>query len=162
MVINYSQDIRYSTAAVGTESSQNHSEGTGPMITHDKLILQALMLDDLSLVEKEHSKTYHASEVIAINEGQFFQGLKQFCANCLSDGKTVVVCGLDGDYRQEPFGEILDLIPISQELIRLNALCQECGDGTLAYFTKRKGSATKQVVIGGNELYLPVCGQHIS
>ena len=72
----------------------------------------------------------------------------------------VYVCGLDGDYQQSKFGEILDLIPCSENVVRLSALCKICGKK--ACFTKRISSSDDQVLIGGQEDYIPVCRYHFN
>ena len=59
----------------------------------------------------------------------------RFCQS--ENKKTLYVSGLDGDYKQEKFGEILDLIPLSNTITKLHAFCAVCKNGTPAYFTKR-------------------------
>ena len=48
-------------------------------------------------------------ECIAIDEGQFVEGLFLFCKNLLESEHDVLVAGLDLDFRALPFGEMLDL-----------------------------------------------------
>ena len=72
----------------------------------------------------------------------------------------VIVCGLSGDYKNRSFGQILDLIPLCENVTYLKALCQDCKDGTLASFTKRISQDSTQIIIGGTELYKPVCRFH--
>ena len=54
--------------------------------------------------------------------------------------KHIIIAGLDGDYKKEPFGngDILKLIPHaeSDDIIKLSAYCKICADGTKASFTK--------------------------
>ena len=70
--------------------------------------------------------------------------------------KSVYIYGLDGDYRREKFGKILDLIPLCNKVKKLTALCNICRDGTKAYFTKRITNETSQKLIG-NDNYIAVC-----
>ena len=77
-------------------------------------------------------------------------------------GKKIIVGGLDGDYQQKPFGELLQLIPLAEKITRLSALCQQCLDGTPAYFTKRTVQSDDQLLIGGAESYQPVCFKHLN
>lgn len=42
-------------------------------------------------------------------------------------GKTVIVGGLDGDFQRKPFGKILDLIPRAEHIVKLTAVCFNCG-----------------------------------
>ncbi|GFR78351.1 thymidine kinase [Elysia marginata] len=59
------------------------------------------------------------------------------------------------DEGQFGFGDILNLVPIAENVVKLNAVCMKCfGDGS---FTKRKGSEKKVEVIGGTEMYLATC-----
>jgi thymidine kinase len=97
-----------------------------------------------------------SADVILINEGQFFPDLEEFVRTMLSQGKKIYVCGLDGDYERKKFGQILDLIPICDKVIKLTSLCTICKDGTPGIFSKRISSETEQKVIGSKN-YIPVC-----
>ena len=67
-----------------------------------------------------------------INEGQFFENLYETVLNLVEKhNKQVYVCGLDGDFKRNKMGEILDLIPISDKVVKLKSRCSICGeDGT--------------------------------
>ena len=91
LLLNFSEDIRYSTTN---------------MLTHDKEGLPCEFINNFNEVN------YNDYDIICINEGQFFTGLLIFCKEALQKNKTIYVCGLDGDYKQEKFGEMLDLIPL--------------------------------------------------
>ena len=150
LVINYSQDTRYLTDT----NPENHQ-----MMTHNLEGEPALPLDNLAGIDPER---YSQATVIAINEGQFFGRLVSFCRKALEDDKIIIVGGLDGDYQQQPFGELLQLIPLADKISRLHAFCQVCGDGTPAFFTRRTvENITCQKLIGGAESYQPVCRKHL-
>jgi len=136
-VINYEEDNRYDNSL---------------MSTHDKKMIQCVKtLNLMDLVDKiSHYK------VIIINEGQFFNDLFEFVKLMLNHDKHIYVCGLDGDYKMNKFGQILDLIPLCNEVEKLTAICSICKNGTKAYFTKRISSEKGQKVIGSCN-YLPVC-----
>ena len=36
--------------------------------------------------------------------------------------KTVMICGLDGDYQRQPFGDILKLIPHAEDVLKLYSI----------------------------------------
>ena len=77
-------------------------------------------------------------------------------ADCLANiGKVVIVAGLDGTFQQKPFGKLLDLIPISENVRKLTAVCVVCGNE--ASFTQRIGKEVSVEIIGGEELYRPLC-----
>ena len=79
----------------------------------------------------------------------------------ITDQKTIIVAGLDGDYKQEPFGDILKLIPHAERVKKLSALCLKCNDGTPASFTKRIISSKLQTLVGSSESYIAVCRKHL-
>ena len=146
MNINYSEDTRY---------------GDKQITTHDLVGIEAYMIKDLTEIftNTKYRKDYENSDIICINEGQFFKGLTAFCNESANiHNKIVYVCGLDGDYKQEKFGEILDLIPCSENVTRLSALCKICGNK--ATFTKRIVNSNEQVLIGSSHDYMPVCRKH--
>ena len=101
------------------------------------------------------------ANVIAVDEAQFFTGLRPFVERALSHGKHVILAGLDGDYRQQVFGEILSLIPLADNVIKLSALCMVCKDGTEGPFSKRLTSDTCQECVGGASEYAAVCRKHL-
>tara|TARA_E500000178_G_scaffold129113_1_gene128900 strand:- start:1517 stop:2047 length:531 start_codon:yes stop_codon:yes gene_type:complete len=140
LLLNYSEDIRYSTTH---------------MTTHDKDSLPC------NYISHFDNLNYDDYDIICINEAQFFTKLVPFCKKALSEHKTLYVCGLDGDYKQEKFGEILDLIPLADSITKLHAYCKICKDGTPAHFTKRLVSNKFQKLIGTDQ-YIPVCRKHLT
>ena len=115
---------------------------------------------------------YH---VIGVDESQFFPDLLEEVEKWVEIlGKHVRVVGLDGDSFKRKFGQTLDLIPISDEVIKLSARCNTClkelsGSGfhgnilaIVGPFTKRLDGSTVQKDVGGSEKYIPVCRFHHS
>ena len=97
-------------------------------------------------------------DVVAIDEAQFFTGLREFVINISPHVKRIIIAGLDGDFLQRPFGEIFDVIPLADEVLKLHALCMVCKDGTLAPFTKRFcEDTTTQELVGDHDIYKAVC-----
>ena len=116
MVINYEEDNRYDANLLST---------------HDKKMIPCVktlnLMDIVGDVEPNE-------KVIIINEGQFFPDLEKFVKTMLSRKKHIYVCGLDGDYQMKKFGQILDIIPLCNEVEKLSAICAMCKNGTKAYF----------------------------
>jgi thymidine kinase len=139
LLLNYHEDTRYSS----TEMS-----------THDKNGLPCTFIKDLENVD------YENYDIICINEAQFFKNLVKFCKDVLNKQKTLYISGLDGDYKQEKFGEILDLVPLADKITKLHAFCTLCKNGTPAFFTKRVCESQEQKLIGTNE-HIPVCRKHL-
>jgi thymidine kinase len=96
-----------------------------------------------------------------IEEAQFFNHLHHFCQELLKRKKHILVVGLDGCAQQKKFGEILDIIPLATTVVKLNALCSVCCDGTPAPYTKKLIQSVEQVDVGGSEKYIAVCLRHL-
>lgn len=139
LLLNNYEDTRYSN----TE-----------MKTHDNNGLPCKFIKHFDNLE------YESYDIICINEAQFFNKLVPFCQKVLKQNKTLYVSGLDGDFKQEKFGEILDLIPLSDSITKLHAFCKICKDGTTAHFTKRLVTNKSQKLIGVDQ-YIPVCRKHL-
>ncbi|KDP29894.1 hypothetical protein JCGZ_18463 [Jatropha curcas] len=130
------------------------------VVTHDGLKFPCWALPDLtSFQHKFGDDAYQKLDVIGIDEAQFFEDLYDFCCKAVDhDGKTVIVAGLDGDYLRRSFGSVLDIIPLADTVTKLTARCELCGKR--AFFTLRKTAETQTELIGGADVYMPVCRQH--
>ncbi len=125
--------------------------------THDKIKIPCIKTDKLmDLYNISNMKKISDSEVILINEGQFFSDLQEFVKKMLELNKKIYVCGLDGDFERKKFGQILDLIPLCDKVTKLTALCNLCKNGTPGIFSKRVSLETDQTVVGFDN-YIPVC-----
>ena len=144
LVVNYAQDTRY---------------GTHQIVSHDRTSCDATTVLTLSEVEADvRSTTY---QVVVIDEGQFYGDLYE-CVTRWADttGVHLVVAGLSGDSDRTPFGDLLRLIPMAEEVELLTAFCSVCRDGTTACFSKCIKAKAQQVEIGGADAYVPVCRRH--
>jgi thymidine kinase len=111
---------------------------------------KALKITDLSEVSFE---TFTATNVFVLDEAQFLKGLKEFVIKCKNSNKTVFISGLDGDFKRNPIGEVLDCIPHCDEVVKLTALCMKELDGTPAIFSYlvNKKNVDGQVLVGDSE-----------
>jgi thymidine kinase len=174
IVINFSGDNRYS-------DFQTH------LSTHDERKIPCIRASNLNgIFDIEHGKSQESfdkainsfgddlekiklynslydsnyptfSNVILINEGQFFEDLFEwtlFMVYIMK--KSVYIAGLDGDYLRKPIGRILELIPHSNKTTKLTSLCYNCKNGTQAIFSHRVTSEQEQIVIGSDN-YIPLC-----
>jgi thymidine kinase len=157
VAINHSIDNRYDDEMLST-----HDKIKIPCIKTDKLL--DVWIDDYIELDS-NVKTIPrvkdmfkiaSSNVILINEGQFFPDLEEFVKKLLSNGKKVYVCGLDGDFERKKFGQILDLIPLCDKVTKLTSLCSMCKNGTPGIFSKRISLEKEQTVVGSDN-YIPVC-----
>ncbi|KAF3687319.1 Thymidine kinase, cytosolic [Channa argus] len=136
LVIKYAKDTRYSD--------------TG-MATHDKNTMEAVPANSLIDVRPLALEAC----VIGIDEGQFFQDTVEFCEEMANLGKTIIVAALDGTFQRKPFGNILNLIPLAESVVKLHAVCMQCYKE--AAYTKRIGAEKEVEVIGGADKYQAVC-----
>jgi thymidine kinase len=113
--------------------------------------------DDIEIISRTKDKfKIRTSEVILINEGQFFPDLYEVVIDMLNNNKKVYVCGVDGDFERKKFGAILDLIPMCDKINKLTSLCSLCRDGTRGIFSMRLTNEREQTVVGSDN-YIPVC-----
>jgi len=160
--IRRAQVLGWKTLNITSNIDTRYDISGSRIVTHDKAYVEALgvkVLEGLC-----HGDDYKGARLIVIEEAQFFSGLYDFVLKAVEeDGKDVIVVGLDGDSERKPFGDILQLIPVADEVIRLSALCKECGDGTPALFTavvNNAGVKTAQICVGGSDMYQPLCRLH--
>lgn len=146
VVVNYAEDKRYHQTMLST---------------HDKVMIPCIMTCTLGeiwgLPEHTHHADLRSADTVLINEGQFFDDLYSVVLDMVENyGKEVHVCGLDGDFKRNEFGEILKLIPYADSVEKMSALCGFCKDGTPAIFSHRVSTETVQVIIGSDN-YVPLC-----
>lgn len=104
---------------------------------------------------EEINNTLDDYDVIAIDEGQFFHDIVDNVEMFCNKGKIVIVAALDGTFERKPFGKILELIPIAEQIQKLSAVCFSCGKD--ASYTKRMSDCKEIELIGGEDIYKPVC-----
>lgn len=155
VVLNHSIDNRYDDELMST-----HDKVKIPCIKAERLMdvyIEHLNMESNEEIPRIKDKyKVGISEVILINEGQFFPDLEEFVRLMLSRGKKIYVCGLDGDFERKKFGQILDLIPLCDKVTKLTSLCSICKDGTPGIFSKRITNEKEQTVVGSTN-YIPVC-----
>ena len=144
--INYSLDTRYGNDCISTHDERRISCKTAQTLN--------------AIVDIGNGKTtddFEKSKVILINEGQFFTDIKEWALCAVEKhNKHVYICGLDGDFKREKFGDLLDLIPYCDEVTKLKSICPNCKENH-AIFTHRRDSQEKDQVLIGLDEYIPLC-----
>lgn len=143
--INYIYDIRY---------------GENIISTHDNISFpckSVKKLGDFSdILNNKLTDEFTSASIILINEAQFFEDIVEWVKVAVETyKKKVYLCGLDGDFQRNTFGNYLDLIPFSDKITKLHSICGLCKKND-AIFTKRFGDDKQQELIGTDE-YVPVC-----
>ena len=129
--------------------------------THDKITYKSINVNLLKDIKEKYLDDYKNADVLIIEESQFLIDLYEFVKEAVDiDIKHIVVAGLSGDSNRESIGSILKLIPFADTIEHKKALCTLCCDGTSASFTFKKIKDDKQVLIGGDDVYMPLCRYH--
>jgi thymidine kinase len=138
LVINHNIDNRYTNE----DAVVSHSGSSVESIKSDSI-------ENINVCEYD---------VIAIDEGQFFEDLYPRVLFWTDEHqKTVVIAGLSGDFQRKTMGQLLSLIPHCDDLSFTRAYCSSCRNGTHATFTLRLTDDTEQVVVGTTDMYMAVC-----
>ena len=159
--IRKAQALGLKTLNITSILDNRYDSSSSRIITHDKEYIEALGVKVLEGIEL--SSEYKEADLIVIEEAQFFSGLRGFVMNAIeNNGKNVIVAGLNGDSDRAPFGEILDLIPMADEIYHLMALCKRCDDGCAALFTALVNGCKdgEQICVGGADKYEAMCRRH--
>lgn len=141
-VINYIEDTRYSNEFLST---------------HDKIMIPCIMSKRLHETFPIPSEPFNQYDVYLINESQFFPDIVDWVKEAVGfpHKKKIYLCGLDGDFKRNVFGNWLDLIAFSDTVEKLTSLCCDCRKNA-ALFSYRITKETDQKVIGSDS-YLPLC-----
>lgn len=102
------------------------------------------------------------SQVICIEEAQFFdQSLVEVCVKLADQGKEVIVAGLDQDFRRRPFGPMGELLAVADEVVKLRAICMNCGKTASHTYRTINGRPANEndpvILIGATESYEARC-----
>ena len=93
--------------------------------------------------------------MIGIDEGQFFADIVEFSEKAANAGKVVIISSLQGTFMRGAFPSIIKLIPKCEKIKKLTAICKLCKQN--ASFTFRTASKDCHLMIGGDDMYMPLC-----
>ena len=126
--------------------------------THTMDKEKCISVSDMNDIYKYELTDY---KFIIIDEGQFIRNLVPVTKNLVDVmGKNVVIAGLDGNFKREPIGDILQLIPFSDTVIKKNSKCIKCKDRTEAPFTFKTTLNDDVEDVGSVNKYIPLCRKH--
>src|SRR2546421_1802875 len=131
-------DVRYSHDHIVSHSEMRHESSTVETAT-----------ELLSKVEKE-------TEVVGIDEGQFFDNDLVDVANRLAErGVRVIIAGLDQDYTGKPFEPMPQLLAVAEYITKTHAICVRCGQP--ANYSQRTFESEERVAVGAGGMYEARC-----
>ncbi len=104
-------------------------------------------------------------QVIAIDEIQFFDDeLPQVCNYLANHGFIIYAAGLDTDFRGVPFKNTASLLATAENVIKLTAICTECGAPATRTQKLINGKPapfdSPRIVVGNVETYTARCRHH--
>lgn len=122
------------------------------IVSHNEQSLPSILIDDINDLPAQ----VNDAQVIGIDEAQFFNvEIIQICNMLASQGKRVIIAGLDQDYTGKPFEPMPQLLAIAEYITKQHAICVICGNP--ADKTQRKTSESARVVVGAAEIYEARC-----
>ena len=148
IVVNYEKDTRYSEHMLSS-----HDQIMIPCVKAFELKDIADILNSSATISEE----FLNSNVILINEGQFFSDIVPWVTMAIGPKykKIVHICGLDGDFKRQKFGDWLNLIPLCDKVEKLHSFCSDCKRSP-AIFSYRLSDEVEQTIIGSSN-YVPLC-----
>ena len=127
--------------------------GDTHVVSHSEMKMPS---ESVSSAREILEKTRPDTEVVGIDEGQFFDAALVEVANTLADrGLRVIVAGLDQDYRGRPFEPMPQLLAVAEYVDKTLAICMQCG--APANRSQRLVAAEDRVVVGGADQYEARC-----
>lgn len=127
------------------------------IVTHDNNRMNAVNVESIYDIV-DYMKTSKAT-VIGIDEVQFIKGdikdIIKILDYFLENEFTIVLAGLDMDFKSEPFEIVKEIMPRVDYLYKHHAVCANCGmDAWVSY---RKTHDGERIKLGSQESYEPLC-----
>jgi thymidine kinase len=127
--------------------------GDNHIISHSEMRIPS---ENVSSSAELTARLDHDTEVVGIDEGQFFDlELPTICNRLAGQGKRVIVAGLDTDYLGKPFEPMPQLLAIAEYITKTLAICVVCGGP--ANHTQRLVASSERVLVGAQGTYEARC-----
>ena len=141
------QKVQIFKPALDTRYAADH------IVSHSEMRIPSTAVESArELLEQVEGDT----EVVGIDEGQFFDMELPSVCNALADrGKRVIVAGLDQDYLGRPFEPMPQLLAIAEYITKTLAICMVCGNP--ANHTQRLVASEDRVLLGTQGTYEARC-----
>jgi thymidine kinase len=147
------QKIQVFKPAIDTRYAQRD------VTSHNGMQIEAVPVENIaelrSLIDAD-------TTVVALDEAQFFEGnVISLCEELASQGKRVIVAGLDMDFRGEPFGPMPTLMARAERVDKLQAICVVCGEAASRTQRLINGQPAAYddpvILVGASEVYEARC-----
>lgn len=97
-------------------------------------------------------------DIIAVDEAFMIPGSAKSLIQLYFEGVTVLVSSLQLSYEGKPFEELQQLLPYATRVEICPAVCARCDRD--AHYTHRKIAGDETLMIGGVNMYEPLCYYH--
>jgi thymidine kinase len=123
--------------------------------THNKQHIPCCKYNSITEFIKDKHDEIIKSDVILIDEAQFFEDLLEVLRLVDSFKKCVYVFGLSGDFKRNKFGHIPDLMVHCDDIEKLSDNCKLCTNKSV--FSSRTIKSECQILVGSVEAYQSLC-----
>lgn len=147
------QQVQVFKPAIDTRYAQRE------VTSHNGMQIEAVPVENIAALR---SLIDAATTVVALDEAQFFEGdVISLCEELASQGKRVIVAGLDMDFRGEPFGPMPALMARAERVDKLQAICVVCGEPASRTQRLINGQPAAYddpvIMVGASEVYEARC-----
>lgn len=127
--------------------------GEGHVTSHSDMRIASV---NVSTSRELYEMVQPQTEIVGIDEGQFFDAeLPAVCNTLADEGRRVIVAGLDQDYLGKPFEPMPQLLAIAEYITKTLAICMVCGGP--ANHTQRLVASKERVLVGATGAYEARC-----
>lgn len=146
-----------------TRNFFSHSQGTQSI--YDSLDIPTFYVNDHDNKLYLWDKSYKCIDellkydIIGIDECQFIDNLKEIIVSILEEKYSIdfYIAGLLATSECQVFEPIIDILPYCDQIIKLNAVCSQCGNDVANYTFYKEGIKNNDVEIGGDDKYEARC-----
>lgn len=108
------------------------------------------------------SKIERNTQTILVEEAQFFdESICDLAVELADKGREIILAGLDQDFRRQPFGPMPRLLALADEVVKLRAICMNCGAPASHTYRQIDGKPAHKddpiILIGATESYEARC-----
>ena len=97
-------------------------------------------------------------DVIAVDEVFMIPDVADSLIDLFMRGKTILASSLQLSYEGLPFKEMQRLLPYATKIEVCPAVCAKCNRD--AHYTHRKVEGNETLMVGGGDIYEPLCHKH--
>lgn len=156
------------TNALLTYLERAHIAGKSTILlrpkTDTRMFLSHSLTQSISWLEErfvENLKNINIKkyDCVGIDEGQFMDYLPDFCRKYAPTDKNIIISGLSASSECEMFDNIVQSIPFCDKILKLNAVCVECGSEFGSYTHYTAGWKKDKICVGDAKSYSALCAK---